>query len=424
MRLASIYALAALPTLVACGDKDEATAVPAEPAPTWHQDVRPLFERSCLGCHEDTQSLSGIPLDTYERASGMAEFIGTSVSARTMPPWSASEDCNTYEGSLALSDEDVAMVEDWVAAGAPEGDPDDPAPPADGLELPALERVDLTLDMPVDYIPTAQPDDYRCFLLEWPYEETMYVSGYDIRAGNTQTVHHVIPFIIAPGDVEAYRELEAEDPEDGYDCYGGPGGDIDTLIDTRWLGSWAPGGGANVLPEGAGVRVAPGSVIALQMHYYVTEEDPAPDRTSVDLQITDSVDLGSEIQPWTEVSWLFGSGMDIPANTDGVTHTFTHTFDSWSSLDIQTAALHMHTLGRSASLKVIHADGSETCVLDVPDYDFNWQRSYRLSEPVQISGGDTLELTCVWDNDTDQDVAWGDGTGDEMCLGVTLLTWD
>ena len=135
-------------------------------------------------------------------------------------------------------------------------DPDDPAPPAEGLALPALERVDQTLEMPVDYTPTAQPDDYRCFLLEWPYEETMYVTGYDVRAGNEQTVHHVIPFIIAPGDVDAYRALEAEDPEDGYDCYGGPGGDIDTLIDTRWLGSWAPGGGASVFPEGAGVAVA------------------------------------------------------------------------------------------------------------------------------------------------------------------------
>ena len=72
----------------------------------------------------------------------------------------------------------------------------------------------------------------------------------------------------------------------------------------------------------------------------------------------------------------------------------------------------------------IHADGTETCILDVPDYDFNWQRSYRLQEPVAMALGDTLELTCVWDNDTDQDVAWGDGTGDEMCLGVTLLTWD
>jgi len=423
MHLDSIFTSALLLSLVGCGDQDDADTAPVDTTPTWHQDVRPLLERSCLGCHQDTQSLSGIPLDTYERAAGMAEFIGSAVSSRTMPPWSASDDCNTYQGSLALSDDEIAMVEDWVAAGTPEGDANEPAPTAEGLDLPSLERVDLTLEMPVDYTPTDQPDDYRCFLLEWPYEETMYVTGYDVRAGNEQTVHHVIPFIIAPGDVDAYRALEAEDPEDGYDCYGGPGGDIDTLIDTRWLGSWAPGGGASVFPEGAGVDVAPGSVIALQMHYYISEEDPAPDRTSIDLQISDSVELGSEIQPWTNVSWLFGDGMDIPANTEGVSHSFSYTLSS-RAWDIQSAAVHMHSLGRSATLRAIHADGTETCILDVPDYDFNWQRSYRLQEPVAMALGDTLELTCVWDNDTDQDVAWGDGTGDEMCLGVTLLTWD
>ena len=34
---------------------------------------------------------------------------------------------------------------------------------------------------------------------------------------------------------------------------------------------------------------------------------------------------------------------------------------------------------------------------------------------------DTLVLECTWDNNTDEDIHWGDGTGDEMCLGTMLL---
>lgn len=423
-----ISVLLALPLLAACGDKDaEDTAADGASAetPTWHQDIRPLFETNCLACHTDSGSLSGIPLDTYSRASGMRDFIGAAVEARTMPPWRASDDCTEYQGSLALSDEEVDLVLAWVEAGAPEGDASDPAPAGEPLELPELERVDLTLELPVDYTPDRAPDDYRCFLVDWPYEETVYVTGYQINPGNSETVHHVIPYIIAPGDVEAYRELDDADPEPGYDCYGGPGGDIDTLISTRWLGSWAPGGGAAVLPEGAGVPVAAGSVIAVQMHYYVTEAEPGSDRSTMDIMVTDQVLLGSEIQPWTEVSWLFGEGMEIPAQTDGVTHTFSWTSETTGDgFDIRSGALHMHTLGRSASLKVKHADGSESCILEVPDYDFNWQRSYALAQPVHVGRGDTVELTCTWDNPTDEDVHWGDSTDDEMCLGVTLLTWD
>ncbi|MDP6932159.1 MAG: hypothetical protein QGG40_04545 [Myxococcota bacterium] len=35
--------------------------------------------------------------------------------------------------------------------------------------------------------------------------------------------------------------------------------------------------------------------------------------------------------------------------------------------------------------------------------------------------GDTITLECTWDNPTDEDVAWGDGTSDEMCLGTMLM---
>ena len=39
-----------------------------------------------------------------------------------------------------------------------------------------------------------------------------------------------------------------------------------------------------------------------------------------------------------------------------------------------------------------------------------------------LNAGDTLTLECTWDNPTDSDVAWGEGTSDEMCLGITLNT--
>ena len=40
----------------------------------------------------------------------------------------------------------------------------------------------------------------------------------------------------------------------------------------------------------------------------------------------------------------------------------------------------------------------------------------------EIEPGDVWSLECQWDNPTDEDVAWGDGTGDEMCLGSMLLS--
>jgi hypothetical protein len=259
-------------------------------------------------------------------------------------------------------------------------------------------------------------------LMEWPYEDRVWVTGYEVVPGDAATVHHVIPFLIDPDDAEVYRALDAADPAPGYPCYGGPGGDIETLINTRWLGSWAPGGGARTLPEGYGVRVKPGSLVAVQLHYY-SLTPPGPDQTQVNLRVSET-ELGwADVQPWTEVAWVLGLGMDIPANTDGVTHVFEYTEED-SSFTLHDVGLHMHTMGRSAQMSVLRASGEEVCLARVPQWDFNWQTAYSLAEPVTVNPGDTVRLSCTWDNPTDEDAAWGEGTGDEMCLGITLLISD
>jgi hypothetical protein len=92
------------------------------------------------------------------------------------------------------------------------------------------------------------------------------------------------------------------------------------------------------------------------------------------------------------------------------------------SLDAHTANLHMHELGSKASMTLIKADGTEDCLLQIDDWDFNWQRGYAFERKKSLEPGDTWSLSCEWDNPTDQDVAWGDGTGDEMCLGSMLMS--
>ena len=98
---------------------------------------------------------------------------------------------------------------------------------------------------------------------------------------------------------------------------------------------------------------------------------------------------------------------------------FSYTFQDGGT--IFSANLHMHTMGRSGRFTLIRADGSEQCLLNVPAYDFDWQRSYRFKAPVVIGPGDRLKLECFFDNPTDQSVHWGDGTEDEMCLTTMYM---
>jgi hypothetical protein len=142
----------------------------------------------------------------------------------------------------------------------------------------------------------------------------------------------------------------------------------------------------------------------------------------MDLRVETTPQGWADIQPWTDVRWVLGAGMDIPANTQGVSHEFRYLAGAGDRFAFHNAALHMHTMGVSASLHVEHADGSQTCLLREDSWDFNWQRTYALEAPVNVAPGDEIVLRCTWDNETDLDAAWGEGTGDEMCLATTYIT--
>jgi hypothetical protein len=90
---------------------------------------------------------------------------------------------------------------------------------------------------------------------------------------------------------------------------------------------------------------------------------------------------------------------------------------------------HMHLLGRSVTVRL---EPTGRTLLDVGEYDFDAQAVVPLPEPVAVRPGDTLRVTCTHDAalrrrlpqlryQPPRYVVWGEGTADEMCLG--LVVW-
>jgi hypothetical protein len=92
----------------------------------------------------------------------------------------------------------------------------------------------------------------------------------------------------------------------------------------------------------------------------------------------------------------------------------------------------MHLLG--VGMKIVLNPGTPEAktLLDVTNYDFNYQRSYDI-KPVAITSGDKLQVTCTYNPRLRQElpqlrklparfVTWGDGSSDEMCLGIVGWT--
>jgi hypothetical protein len=161
-------------------------------------------------------------------------------------------------------------------------------------------------------------------------------------------------------------------------------------------------------------------MVAMQVHYNLAGADTEPDQSSMLVRFDSEVDQPAGVLPWANPLWIDTEMMRIPADSTGTTHGFS--FGLPSELEIWSANLHMHTKGRTGRLAVQHADGSESCLLDIADWDFDWQQSYGLAERVTVQPGDSISIDCSWDNPTPSDIFWGDGTNDEMCVGFMYVT--
>lgn len=89
---------------------------------TWSKEISRILEKRCLGCHQPGGK-APFSLTTYEDARPWAVAIREEVSNRTMPPWNAVKGFSAFRNEMALTQEEIQTITDWVNGGAPEGDP-------------------------------------------------------------------------------------------------------------------------------------------------------------------------------------------------------------------------------------------------------------------------------------------------------------
>jgi hypothetical protein len=406
---------------------------------TYEADVKPLVVQHCEGCHVEG-GIAPFTLTSYDDVVKMEGAMLSDMQRRVMPPFLAGPNCTDYQHDLRLSDEQISTFEAWIDGGSVRGEyVDAGSPPAP----PGLTRVDTSLSMSAPYTPTLSPDDYHCFLLDWPSTTDTYVVGMQVRPGNPKIVHHVIAYLVDPTQVAQAQMLDDAEPGPGYTCFGGP-----KLSSNGWLGSWAPGGQGAMYPDRTGIKVQAGSKVIMQVHYNLLNaagETPV-DQSSLDLALSDSVGREALIMPWTNPDWVRNHTMDIPAFQQDVTFNFSYDPTPYMALltkqviqggepfHIYAAAFHQHLLGTGGRIEITHPDGGSDCMVDLPRWDFHWQRSYAFTQSKQFNPGDQLSLTCHFDNSAahqpvvggmqqmSRDVNWGEGTTDEMCLGILYLT--
>jgi hypothetical protein len=399
--------------------------------------VQPLLEAKCAGCHREGGA-GPFSLETPGQMRAMAGAIRSAVCRRAMPPWPPHRDCNSYAGDRSLTDEELVLVRDWVDSGADvDGAVARPLPPVVGLS-----RVDRVLQLPEPYLPTSAPDDYRCFVMDLgDAQSDQFITGFGVEPDAQAQVHHVVVFRVSPDKSATYTDAEAAFEGPGYPCFGGPapaveGGEKITAKGVpSMVGVWAPGVSGVDLPAGTGIRITPGTKLVVQMHYNLSAVTPGYDRSKVLLKLDSTVEREAFMVPFANPAWVRDGTMTIPAGAADAFHAFRldakllfprasrgvlSEDQPWA---VHGGMLHMHTRGTRARLTV-ERDTTSRCVNDIPSWDFHWQGMYFLREPMRVETNEEVRLECHWNNEgpSATTLNWGEGTGDEMCVGFLYVT--
>lgn len=372
---------------------------------TFTKDVAPILYKNCVECHRAGE-IAPMSLMTYQETRPWARSIKERIVQGQMPPWSADPQIGHWANDPRLSKTEIDTIIAWADAGAPKGeDKDLPTAPkfTDGW---TIGQPDVVLQMPEEYtVPADGTVPYLYFSMPTNFTEDKWISAMEIRPGNRSVVHHVIAY--------------AQDADNKDTAAGGEG----ELRNGRvHLGGITPNKTGIEYGADSARLIKKGSNIVFQMHY-TTNGTVTKDRTKIGFVF--SKEPGKKML-------MTGNAINgrfvIPPGAANHEVKASKTFNE--DVLITSFMPHMHVRGKAFSYTAVYPDGRSEILLNVPEYDFNWQHTYIPKQPIRLPKGTRLDCVAYFDNsaknkynpDPTQTVRWGDQTWEEMMIGWYTYT--
>lgn len=372
----------------------------SSPPVDYARDIAPLIASRCLTCHS-RGNVAPFAFGNYEKLRGYSATIREVLLEDRMPPWHADPLHSAFSNDRSLTPEQKRMLLAWIEQGASRGEGVDPLPAAQPAAAPAwpLGPPDAIVSMPeAAQIPATGLVPYQVYTVKSSLPEAAWVRGAAIRAGNAKVVHHCLVFINYP---ETLKHLEPKQEQGTAGFFAG----------------FVPGTEPVFFPPGTAKFLPKGAEFIFQMHYTTTGKEES-DRTEMGLYLAPGKPA-AELITGAATTQEF----EIPpgVRAQPVRAEFQFERDAW----LYEFSPHMHLRGASFTYTANYSDGRSEVLLNVPNYDFNWQTLYRLKTPQRMPAGTRLICTGTFDNsasnpanpDPKATVRFGEQTADEMFIG-------
>jgi len=389
---------------------------------TFAEDIAPIIYKNCSSCHRPGE-IGPMSLTNYDEVKNWSSTIKYVTSIRYMPPWQANPDYQHYLSENYLTEDEISKIAEWVDNGTPRGqialEPDFPVFPNESL----LGEPDLVLEMEQAHLHKGnEQDSYYYFVLPSGLTSDKVIKAVEFRPGNTKIVHHALIFEDTEGIA---RETDMQTPEYGFEGFGGFGGDDNDLsiLTQKQYPGYVPGQKPIRYPLGLGQTLEAEADIVVQIHYAPSPVDEM-DKSKINLFFADEdedvnrITSDRIILPFD----LPGGFLSFVILPDQV-KTFHATWNINTDISLLGISPHMHLLGQDWTVYLEHPDGSISNLINIPDWDFNWQGNYFFQRFLVAKAGSKVHAFASYDNTSEnpqnpnfppQTVTWGERTQDEM----------
>lgn len=352
--------------------------------PDWSTSIAPLFYKNCTSCH-NPNGIGHFSLLTYNNAILYAPSIRDVVEFRKMPPWPANPEYRHFKDEAILDSMEIVAILAWIDNGLPIGDTSLAPPiPSYAVGGSLLDTIHHTIQIPPYTIPT-NSDIYRYFAFHSGFQDTVYVNQIEVIPGLPQLVHHADIHYDLTGN-SFYNDSITPTP-------GFSGG----LTSNYYMNAWQPGGGIATYPNNWGIMVPPGADFVFEIHYGPGGVGQV-DTTKMNLRFITNPQNVRKIN----VGWLLSNPIPsqgpliIPPNA--ITTFNQESSPMSSSRSLIAICPHMHYLGATYKVWFVTLAGDSVPLIDIPAWDFNWQKYYTFQYIQKIPAGARLKAIASYDN--------------------------
>ncbi len=375
---------------------------------SYSKEIAPILAENCATCHRDG-GIAPFAMDSHAIVQGWSPMIREVLMTKRMPPGQIDPHVGNFSNDYVLDVQDQQKLVHWIEAGAPrDGDTD----PLAQLVWPetkwALGEPDLIVKVPPQNIPATGVLDYITVEVPIELDKDRWVRASQYIPGDRTVLHHTLNELVPPGATGRRGFLGGGDPNQAN------------------ITAYIPGAEPAIEPPNTGGLLKAGSTLRLQLHYTTTGKETV-----------DASEIGVWFYPEDEIPSERMSGQCACIFPMGWTNIppFDPDFELSKSVTLQQDVYmqsflpHMHFRGKRMRFTAYYPDGREQELINIANYNYNWQISYKLEEPIFMPAGTKIVAVGAYDNSTqnksnpdpERSVPWGDQSWDEMFFGA--MSW-